>query len=185
MPERVINSADRTQRLVISWVYALPFGTGQRFVSATPVLSTIIGGWQIQGVYTKQSGPPLGFGDAILTCPLSQIPLSGGQRSVNEWFNTSCFNRTSSQQLSDNLITLSSAFSGIRGDGEYNLDFSVLKNTRLAEGWNLQIRGEAYNGLNTPQFSPPTTSPTSSAFGTVTTQFSTGRTIQLAAKVVF
>jgi hypothetical protein len=181
MPERVINSSDRTQRLVISWVYALPFGTGQRFVSSTPVLSTIVGGWQIQAVYTKQSGPPLGFGDAILTCPLNQIPLSGSQRTVNEWFNTSCFNRTSSQQLSDNLITLSSAFSGIRGDGE----FSVLKNTRLAEGWNLQIRGEAYNGLNTPQFSPPTTSPTSSAFGTVTTQFSTGRTIQLAAKIVF
>jgi hypothetical protein len=185
MPERVISSSDRTQRLVISWVYALPFGAGQHYLASTPVLSTIVGGWQVQGVYTKQSGPPLGFGDAILTCPLSQIPLSGSQRSVNEWFNTSCFNRTSSQQLSDNLINLSSLFSGIRGDGIYNFDLSVLKNTRLREGMNLQIRGEAYNALNTPQFSPPTTTPTSSAFGTVTTQFSTPRTIQLAAKIVF
>jgi hypothetical protein len=186
MPERVISSSDRAQRLVISWVYALPFGPGQRLVSSTPVLSQVLGGWQLQGVYTRQGGPPLGFGDAILTCPLSQIPLSGSQRTVNQWFNTACFNRVSSQQLSSNLITLSSLFSGIRGDGIYQFDLSVLKNTRLREGVNLQIRGEAYNALNTPQFSPPTTSPTtSSAFGTVTTQFSTPRTIQLAAKIVF
>ncbi|MGP8245117.1 MAG: carboxypeptidase regulatory-like domain-containing protein [Bryobacteraceae bacterium] len=185
MPERVISGSDRAQRLVITWVYALPFGHGQRWVHSTPGLSTFIGGWQLQGVYTKQSGPPLGFGDAIITCPLNQIPLSGSQRSVSEWFNTACFNRVSSQQLANNLITVSTLFSGIRGDGEYQFDLSLLKNTRLREGLNLEIRGEAYNALNSPQFSAPTTSPTSSAFGTVTTQFSTPRTIQLAAKLLF
>jgi len=185
MPERVISSSDRTHRLAITWIYALPFGHGQRWVSSTPVLSTVIGGWQLMGVYTRQSGPPLGFGNAILTCPVSQIALSGNQRTVNEWFNTACFNRVSSQQLASNLITLSSLFSAVRGDGIYQFDLSMLKNTRLREGLNLEIRAEAYNALNTPQFSAPTTSPTSSAFGTVTTQFSTPRTIQLAAKFVF
>ncbi|MGA2145126.1 MAG: TonB-dependent receptor [Bryobacteraceae bacterium] len=186
MPERVISSTDRTYRLVVTWIYALPFGRGQRWANATPVLSTLVGGWQLQGVYTKQAGPPLGFGNAIVTCPLNQIPLSGSQRSINEWFNTSCFNRVSSQQLANNLITLSSYFSGIRGDGIYQMDVSLLKNTRLREGLNLEIRGEAYNAFNTPQFAPPSTSsPTSTAFGTVTTQFSTARTIQLAGKLVF
>ena len=65
------------------------------------------------------------------------------------------------------------------------MDASLLKNTRLRETLNLELRAEAYNAFNTPQFSPPTTTPTSSAFGTVTTQFSTPRTIQLAAKLVF
>ena len=74
MPERVISSSDRTQRLALTWIYALPFGHGQRWASSTPVLSTLIGGWQLQGVYTRQSGPPLGFGDAIINCPLNQIP---------------------------------------------------------------------------------------------------------------
>ena len=186
LPERVISSTDRTYRLVVTWIYALPFGRGQRWANATPVLSTLVGGWQLQGVYTKQAGPPLGFGNAIVTCPLNQIPLSGSQRSINEWFNTSCFNRVSSQQLANNLITLSSYFSGIRGDGIYQMDVSLLKNTRLREGLNLEIRGEAYNAFNTPQFAPPSTSsPTSTAFGTVTTQFSTARTIQLAGKLVF
>ena len=186
MPERVISGSDRTHRLALTWIYALPFGHGQRWANSTPGLSTVIGGWQLQGVFTFQSGPPLGFGDALLTCPASQIALSGDQRSIGEWFNTSCFNRTSSQQLANNLITLSSLFGSVRGDGIRQFDLSLLKNTKLREGLNLEIRGEAYNAFNTPMFgAPSTSSPTSSAFGTVTTQFSTARTIQLAGKIVF
>jgi hypothetical protein len=172
--------------LALTWIYALPFGHGQRWASSTPGLSTVIGGWQLQGVFTFQSGPPLGFGNALLTCPASQIALSGSQRSINEWFNTSCFNRTSSQQLANNLITLSSLFGSVRGDGIRQFDLSLLKNTKLREGLNLEIRAEAYNAFNTPMFGAPnTSSPTSSAFGTVTAQFSTARTIQLAGKIVF
>jgi hypothetical protein len=59
VPERVINPSDRTQRLVINWIYALPFGHGQHSVKSTPFLSTLVGGWQVQGVFTRQSGPPL------------------------------------------------------------------------------------------------------------------------------
>lgn len=186
MPERVISSSDRTNRLAVTWIYALPFGHGKHWLSATPVLSTVVGGWQFQGVFTFQSGPPLGFGNALLACPLNQIPLSGSQRTIGEWFNTACFNRVSSQQLGSNLITLSSLFGGIRGDGIRQFDLSMLKSTRLREGLSLEIRGEAYNAFNTPMFGPPSTSsPTSTAFGTVTAQFSTARTIQLAAKLVF
>ena len=186
VPEKVINGADRPQRLAVTWIYALPFGHGQRWVSSTKVLSTVIGGWQVQGVYTRQSGPPLGFGNAILTCPASQIAFPNSQRTISQWFNTSCFNRTSAQQLANNLITLSSLFTSIRGDGIRQVDLSVLKNTRLREGLSLEIRAEAYNAFNTPMFGPPSTSsPTSTAFGTVTAQFSTARTIQLAGKFVF
>lgn len=186
MPERVISGADRTHRLAVTWIYALPFGKGQRWVKSTPVLSAVIGGWQLQGVYTKQSGAPLGFGNAILTCPLGQIPLSGSQQTVNQWFNTACFNRVSNQQLSSNLITLSSLFSGIRGDGIRQFDLSLLKNTRLREGLKLDIRAEAYNAFNTPMFGlPNTSSPTSTAFGTVTSQFSYARTMQVALKLLF
>jgi hypothetical protein len=186
MPERVISGSDRTHRLALTWIYALPFGHGQHWASSTPGLSTVIGGWQLQGVFTFQTGPPLGFGDALLTCPASQIALSGDQRTIAQWFNTSCFNRTSSQQLANNLITLSSLFGSVRGDGIRQFDLSLLKNTKLREGLNLEIRGEAYNAFNTPMFgAPSTSSPTSSAFGTVTTQFSTARTIQLAGKIVF
>ena len=121
-----------------------------------------------------------------MTCPANQISLSGDQRTINQWFNTSCFNRVSAQQLANNLITLSSLFGGIRGDSIRQFDLSVLKNTRIREGMQLEIRAEAYNAFNTPMFGPPnTSSPTSTAFGTVTAQFSTARTIQLAAKFVF
>ena len=187
MPERVINPSDRNQRLVINWIYALPFGHGQRWLKSTPFLSTLVGGWQVQGVFTKQSGPPLGFGDALLQPgeTLANVALPAGQRTVAHWFNTAAFVTASSQQLLDNLQILSSQFSGIRGDGIHQVDLSVIKDTRIKERFTLQLRGEAYNALNTPMFGAPNTTPTSTAFGAVTTQFSYPRTIQIALKILF
>jgi hypothetical protein len=78
--------------------------------------------------------------------------------------------KASSQQLLDNVQNFSSQFSGIRGDGIHQVVLSVIKDT---------LRGEAYNAFNTPMFGAPSTSPTSIAFGAVTTQFSYPRTIRL------
>jgi hypothetical protein len=90
MPERVINPSDRTQRLVIYWIYALTFGHGQRWLESAPFVSTLVGGWQLQGVFTRQSGPPLGFGDALLQPgeTLANVALSASQRTVTHCFNT-------------------------------------------------------------------------------------------------
>jgi len=187
MPERVINPSDRTQRLVINWIYALPFGRGQRWLKSTPFLSSAIGGWQLQGVYTRQSGPPLGFGDALLQPgeTIANVALPAGQRTVQHWFNTAAFVTASSQQLASNLQILSSQFSTVRGDGVHQFDLSVLKDTRVKERATIEFRAEAYNAFNTPMFGAPSTSPTSTAFGAVTTQFSYPRTIQIALKILF
>lgn len=95
------------------------------------------------------------------------------------------FDRKSADALSSHLRVISTRFAGIRGDGVRQFDLSVLKNTRLREGLNLDFRAEAYNALNTPQFNPPNTTPTSSTFGTVTGEFSKPRTVQLALKLLF
>jgi hypothetical protein len=174
-PEEVISDQDRTQRLAVTWLYELPFGRGKRF-----------GGWQVQGIYTAQSGPPLGFGNAIFTGSLASVALPNSQRTVERWFNTDAgFNKVSAQQLANNLVTLSSRFSGIRGDGGNNWDMSLIKNTTITEKIQLQLRGEAINALNHPQFLPPNTTPTSSAFGQVTDTWTWPRVIQFGLKVLF
>jgi len=93
----------------ISGIYEFPLGRGHRFLANAPsIVNLAVSGWQIAPIYTYQSGPPIGFGNSIVTCPLSQIPISGKNNDkVYQWFNTSCFNRVSSQQLANNLITLS------------------------------------------------------------------------------
>jgi hypothetical protein len=64
-------------------------------------------------------------------------------------------------------------------------DLSVLKNTRLREGMNLQFRAEFINALNHPQFSDPSTSVTSKSFGTITGTSQLPRTVQLGLKIIF
>lgn len=38
--------------------YELPFGPGKRFASENPVLSRVIGGWNVASIFTRQSGTP-------------------------------------------------------------------------------------------------------------------------------
>jgi hypothetical protein len=188
MPEEVISASDRTQRLVVTWIYALPLGRGKRWANSTPVLSAAIGGWQLQGVNQGQSGPPLWFGDAIFTFTgdLKNVPLPGGQRTVDRRFNVDAgFERSSAQALASHLRSFGSRFGGIRGDGIHQFDMSALKNTRLKEGVNLELRVEANNALNHAQFNVPNQTPSSTAFGGVTAEFSMPRTTQIALKVVF
>jgi hypothetical protein len=185
-PETVISDQDRPFRSVVAWVYELPFGKGKRWGgSVAPVLSSVIGGWQAQGVYSNQSGQALGFGNSILTCSLDQVPLSRSQRTVGQWFNTGCFNRVSSQQLANNIQTLSTRFAGIRGPGMNNFDISVIKNTQIRESLGLQFTAEAINALNHPQFTTPNTTPTSSAFGQVTGSFAWQRIVEFGLKLRF
>ena len=93
---------------------------------------------------------------------------------MNQWFNVNAgFNRNAAQQLQFNLRTFPLLFSGIRGDGRANWDFSAIKNFAIRESVDLQFRAECYNSFNHPNFSGPNTDPVSTAFGTITTPLRT------------
>lgn len=51
--------------------------------------------------------------------------------------------------------TFSSAFSGCRGDGGNNWDPSPIKNGTVKERIKVQLRAEAINFMNHPQYLPP------------------------------
>ena len=74
----------------------------------------------------------------------------------------------------------------MRGDGINHLDLSVIKTFRLTERWRAQFRAESYNALNHPQFDNPNLTPTSTAFGTVTSEKGHGqRQLTFAIKLLF
>jgi hypothetical protein len=189
MPEEVISSQDRTHRTALTFLYELPVGRGKAWAGAgNAFVSTLISGWQVQGIYTLQSGAPLGFGNAIFNGDLKNIPLSKDVRTVDRWFNIDAgFERNNQLQLASNIRRFPSRFSGIRSDGPSNWDLSLIKNSRLAEGVQLQFRAEAINAFNHPQFTPGSvnTNPTSTAFGTTTVEFAWPRVIQFGLKVLF
>ena len=185
-PERVISDLDRPIRNTVMVNYELPFGRGKLWGnSAKGLVDSVIGRWQVNGVYTLQSGAALTCGNVIMTCSPSEVKLPSSKRRVSEWFNTSCFNTNPKQQLQWNLQTLPSRFSGIRAPGVNALDFSAMKSFRIREKMHLSFTAQGINVLNHPQFEGPNTAPTSTAFGKITSQYSWQRIVELSARLSF
>ncbi|MGH9720960.1 MAG: TonB-dependent receptor domain-containing protein [Bryobacteraceae bacterium] len=186
LPEEVISDQDRTHRFVVTGLWELPFGSGKSFLSGSGVANKIAGGWQAQAIYQFQSGPALGFSNAIFNGNLNAVPLSRDQRTVDRWFNVDAgFERAVARQLGSNVRRFPSRFSGIRGGAMDNWDISLFKNTSFTERWRMQFRCEFINAFNHTQFNPPNTTPTSSAFGAVTGESQWSRTIQFGLKLMF
>jgi hypothetical protein len=58
--EKAISIQDIPNTFVLSYVYSLPFGKGQKYLNHGP-LSYVLGGWQIGGIQRYQDGEPLAF----------------------------------------------------------------------------------------------------------------------------
>jgi outer membrane receptor protein involved in Fe transport len=199
MPIETISEFDTPHRISISGIWELPFGKGKRFgPSIHPVTSKIISGWQLQGIYVFQSGVPVTFDRTVE--PHRAVGSNRGvmffgdvstikkdNPTVEGWFNTAGF-VTQSAQLIDTarqLRTFPLRFGWLRQDPLNNWDLSVLKNTAVAEGKNLQIRFEFLNAMNHPNFGGPVTQPTAANFSQITGVQNYSRRIQLTAKFVF
>ena len=81
----------------------------------------------------------------------------------------------------------------LRGPGQVNVDASLIKNTRFGR-YNTEIRIEAFNLFNNPQFANPNTQIGNAAVGTISAMLSNPscslcgtieRQVQLAVKVRF
>ena len=67
-----------------------------------------------------------------------------------------------------------------------NEDFSVLKDFKLSEKFNLEVRGSASNGFNRALLAAPVTAQNNSAFGFINTpQGNSPRNVQLGARISF
>src|SRR5215471_5496285 len=79
----------------------------------------------------------------------------------------------------------------IVGPNFLNTDFSVTKNTKITERFNVQFRAELFDIFNHPNFGDPVLTATSTSFGIIqSTRFPTGdfgsaRQIQFALKLQF
>jgi hypothetical protein len=168
-PWEGISSQDAPHRFTVSGIWELPFGQHRRFgASARPMINALIGGWQFNGIYTYQTGFPVGFGNILFTGNLDDIALPAGERTVQRWFNTDAgFNKVAAQQLVSNVRTFPLRLDSVRTDSVNNVDLSIIKNAALAGGKLLQFRFESLNAFNHPLFPAPNATPTAAGFGTV------------------
>jgi hypothetical protein len=197
LPIHEISDIDSPHRFNISAIWELPFGKGKPMLAnANPVLTRIVGGWQISGLWSLQSGFPLSWSgcNCIYYGDPSNILLPIDQRSPEHWFNTTGFETVSGKQLvGTQLRWWPFRFSQIRGPRQNNVDLALIKDTRVTEGKNFEFRAEALNAFNHPYFPNPSMSVTSlpnakdSGFGQISasTQSNYARRLQLTIKFVF
>jgi len=171
MPYESLANIDRRHRLTGSGIWELPFGRKRKWgAQMHPALEFLAGGWQLGGVFQRQSGQPIGWGQVLFTGDSSTLGLSKDERSCDRWFNTAIFNRNSAQQLAYNVRTFPYRFSHVRLDSQRRWDFSLIKNFRVKEGLTMRFRADTFNAMNEVVLRGPQTGPTNTAFGTITAQ---------------
>jgi len=198
--------------------YQLPFGNGKKFLTkASGPVNALLGGWQTIWNYVGEGGQPL-----TITCPYGttldfgctamlvpgQNPYGSG--APDHYLNAAAFTQPCpapgfSQparcvNVGTGIGLLGGGDTQVSGPGIQRIDFSLFKQFRLSERYNLEFRSEFFNVLNHPTFNPPNFGGNgvvaipnsgnflSTAFGAIGSTrfpFQDPRQIQLALKLYF
>jgi outer membrane receptor protein involved in Fe transport len=187
-PEYASSAFDQRNRLVMGYVWALPFAKNLKGVQGA-----LARGWALNGIVTLASGSPFDVNESFDS--QNDDGVSEGQERPNLvpgqsltvshpnpslWFNIGAF--TPSVYEYGN-----SPRDPIKGPGVHDADLSIFKTFRMPYNENhaLEFRAEFFNAFNTPQFSNPDSSLGDTAFGQVTSTAIDNRELQLALKYIF
>jgi hypothetical protein len=185
---------DTRHRVAFTAIYSLPF-KGNRLVE----------GWQLSGIAQWQSGNPLnvtttstftgtsGVLHPNLLRPVEYVKTKASAGSV-QWFNPATCTGAATAGCTFQIPTTgfgNLSRNALVGPGFSDVDFSIEKNTTIVEGVKFQVRADAFDIFNHPNFSNPVTSANSTSFGLITaTRFPTGdsgssRQLQIVGKIIF
>ncbi len=192
--DRGRSFTDARNRFVLSYIWQLPVGNGKKYMNRGGVPDAVLGGWEVSGITSVQSGFPFTVSstDYSNTGSTNSRPdrtcFGNGQKTLNAWFDTSCFSVTALQaaQAAGNYRFGNSGRNVLSGPGMYDWDLAMLKHFSLTERLKLEFRFEMYNMLNHPFFGYPGTSVTAPAtYGVITYTNGNAREIQFGMKLSF
>jgi hypothetical protein len=200
--DRGLGTFDVRHVAVISGTYALPIGSGKRFLNGwNGFANHLVSGWSVNSIVTLQGGFPF-------TPQLSYNPSGNGDTrnpvrpfinpnffgpiilgKLSKWFNPDAF-------LAPPNTATNIGFYGnvgrntLIGPGLATWDFSTFKDTHIREHLNLQFRAEIFNLLNRANFNTPngvafTPSGVSPTAGAITSTSTTSRQIQFGLKLLW
>jgi hypothetical protein len=182
--------ADYNRKHMFSFAssYALPFGRGKSFLaSANAIVNNVLGGWNIGGIVTADSGLPfsaMAGGDVANTGggpqraeKIEDAPGSAPQ-TRQQWLNPQEFTvpapYTFGNERRNDLI----------GPGYLNVDFNARKDF-VIERLTTQFKAEFFNLFNRTQLGQPNNNVQSSSFGSITSTTAPAREIQFGLKMLF
>ncbi len=176
---------DQRHNFILAYVYRLPDFTQSKLAGYAA------NGWTLNGLIALATGSPINVTQSTdgqnIDNPWQRPNLVTGQNpylpnksAINGWYNKNAF------AVSTATFGTTSRNS-LLGTGVKTVNVSVMKNFVMpyADSHNLQVRFEAFNALNTPQFSNPGASFGASSFGQISSTKINNRELQLAVKYLF
>ncbi len=194
---------DRTHVAFVNFIYDVPFFR----TSSNGFLKNAIGGWQLSGIVTMESGAPINLGvsgnnvcGTVANCavrpnqigaisyPHTATTSSSGNNTI-QWFDPSAFAinfiPTTTTATFGNV-----AKNSLRGPGRDNWNMALFKNIAFTERLHSEFRFEAYNVWNHTQFRGDVnggginTAIGGTDVGKITSAYD-ARTMQLGVKLMF
>ncbi|MBV9297088.1 MAG: hypothetical protein JO145_16060, partial [Acidobacteriaceae bacterium] len=198
--ERSFSPFDQTHRFVANGIYTLPIGQGGMILNNGGVVSRLIGGWQLNGILTLETGIPF----TVTTTDTTDTggnhasrPNCIGNPYAGATTNPTLLTGTGAPGFFLNPAAFAIPAFGtlgtcapraFHGPGIENLDASLFKIFSVTERYRVEFRSEFFNVLNHPNFSNPNSSFTTSSlgsFGRLSSTTTDPREIQFALKLYF
>ena len=191
--DRSLSDLHRLHTFSADYVWQVPIGRNRALGSnMARAADAILGGWQLTGVMTANSGAPINVTvprDVANIGPRVQAqrpdlvgdPLAGVRGAPEEYLNKDAFAEPKPYTFGNagrNLVT---------GPSLFQLDFGLYKNFRLAESLALQVRSEYFNVFDNVNFGNPNANFDSPAFGEIGALVAgqAARQIQFGVKLLF
>ena len=182
--DRGPTASDITHYFSGSWLYQLPGFKGQN-----PIIHHGLGGWQLAGIFSAQTGLPVIITQSSTTSA-QRADYVGGNAVLPDYQSTLRYLNPAAFKL----IPIGKAGAAIRdgnvGPGEvrapglWNLNFSIARNFTLHENVKLQIRTDMLNAFNHTNLSGLQTSVNNARFGQLTNTLG-ARIMQVNARISF
>ena len=172
-------SLDRRQMFRLASTYEPRF-----FSAASPVVKTILHGWQLSGNVSFLTGAPLGVSMQTDTAGIGRTVRANWSGSVNvprtmqQWFDPQAFSAPAALTFGNSPID------AIYGPGSRSWDMGIMRSFRLREAMSIQYRFEAYNVMNHFNLQDPGTSFGTANFGRIVGK-SGPRSLQMGLKILF
>ena len=176
---------DRLHNFSANFIYSIPVLRN----SSSRLMKSTLGGWQISGIVTIESGLPINVngGSSNVVGNGNRPDLTGkitymhkvlpGNQKI-QYFDPTAFTATA-PGVFGNL-----PHNALRGPGRDNWNLSLFKAFAFTEASGLQLRLETFNTFNHTQFQGVSTGIGGSRFGQFTSAYP-ARIVQLSGKIYF
>ncbi len=185
---------DIPHRFTLAATYQLPFGRGRRFSAGNSFVNYVIGNWSFNAITVIQSGSPLAIyqntnNNSKIGASLQRPNVVAGTSAcksgtpedrLNSYINGGAFSAAPAYTYGNASRTV-----GCLSPGLANWDLSVFKSFPIGERISFQVRAEALNAFNTPQFRAPNIAFLNANFGKITQQANFPRYLQLGGRLTF